>query len=103
MSKVFETNALKGKSLAAGMKKKLSELGKYGVTEQDLTAMENDADKAIEMIREVDRLREETSKKLQAANEQLYSVKERADKYRKIIKANYQQEEWEKFGLLDKR
>ena len=46
------------------MKKKLSELGKYGVTEQDLTAMENDADKAIEMIREVDRLREETSKKL---------------------------------------
>ena len=65
--------------------------------------MENDADKAIEMIREVDRLREETSKKLQAANEQLYSVKERADKYRKIIKANYQQEEWEKFGLLDKR
>ena len=103
MSKVFETNALKGKSLAADMKKKLFELGKYGVTEQDLTAMENDADKAIEMIREVDRLREETSKKLQAANEQLYSVKERADKYRKIIKANYQQEEWEKFGLLDKR
>ena len=65
--------------------------------------MENDADKAIEMIREVDRLREETTKKLQAANEQLYSVKERTDKYRKIIKANYPQEEWEKFGLLDKR
>ena len=62
MSKVFEANALKGKSLAAGMKKKL-----------------------------------------QAANEQLYSVKDRADKYRKIIKTNYQQEEWERFGLLDKR
>ena len=103
MSKVFETNAHKGKSLAAGMKKKLSELGKYGITEQELTAMENDAEKAIGMIREVDRLREETSRKLQAANEQLYSVKERADKYRKIIKANYPQEEWEKFGLLDKR
>ena len=103
MSKVFEANALKGKSLAAGMKKKLSELGKYGVTEQELTAMENDADKAIEMIREVDRLREEATKKLQAANEQLYSVKDRADKYRKIIKTNYQQEEWERFGLLDKR
>ena len=103
MSKTFETNALKGKSLAAGMKRRIAELGKYGVKEADLTVMEQDADKAIEMIREVDSLREETSRKLQAANEQLYSVKERADKYRKIIKANYPQEEWEKFGLLDKR
>ena len=34
------------------MKKKLSELSKYGVKEEDLTAMEQDADKAIEMIKE---------------------------------------------------
>ena len=45
MSKVFETNALKGKSLASGMKKRLPELAKYGVKEADLTAMEQDADK----------------------------------------------------------
>ena len=59
MSKTFETNALKGKSLAAGMKRRIAELEKYGVKEADLTAMEQDADRAIEMIREVDRLREE--------------------------------------------
>lgn len=52
MSKVFETNALKGKSLASGMKTRIAELQKYGVKESDLTQMEQDADKAIEAIRE---------------------------------------------------
>ena len=34
MSKTFETNALKGKSLAAGMKQRIAELEKYGVDEE---------------------------------------------------------------------
>ncbi|MCR5290592.1 MAG: hypothetical protein K6E51_11415 [Treponema sp.] len=46
MAKTFETNALKGKSFAAGMKRRIAELGKYGVKEADLTVMEQDADKA---------------------------------------------------------
>ena len=33
MSKTFETNALKGKSLAAGMKQRIAELEKFGVKE----------------------------------------------------------------------
>lgn len=103
MSKTFETNALKGKSLAAGMKKRIAELQKYGVKEADLTAMEQDADKAIEMIREVDSLREEVTRKLQAANEQLNSLRDRASVYRKIIKSNYLQDQWLSFGLQDKR
>ena len=103
MSKTFETNALKGKSLAAGMKRRIAELGKYGVKEADLTVMEQDADKAIEMIREVDRLREEVTRKLQAANEQLCSLRDRAAVYRKIIKQNYLQDQWAGFGLQDKR
>ena len=103
MSKTFETNALKGKSLAAGMKRRIAELEKYGVKEADLATMEQDADKAIEMIREVDRLREEVSRKLQAANEQLCSLRDRAAVYRKIIKQNFLQEQWAGFGLQDKR
>ena len=77
MSKTFETNALKGKSLAAGMKRRIAELEQFGVKEADLTVMEQDADKAIEMIREVDCLREEVTRKLQAANEQLNSLRDR--------------------------
>ncbi len=103
MSKVFETNALKGKALATGMKKRISEVSKYGVKEAELTAMEQDADKAIEMIREVDRMRAETTQKLEAANAQLNSVRDRANVYRKLIKAHYPQDQWEAFGLMDKR
>ena len=103
MSKVFETNALKGKTLASGMKKRLLELSKYGVKEADLTAMEQDADKAIEMIKEVDRMRAETTKKLEEANAQLNSLRDRASVYRKLIKANYLPDQWEGFGLMDKR
>ena len=103
MSKVFEANALKGKSLAAGMRKKLPELSKYGVTEKELIDIENDVDKAITMIKEVDSMREETSRRLNAANEQLLGVKERVDRYRKLIKDNYPIERWEEFGLMDKR
>ncbi|MBS7274764.1 MAG: hypothetical protein KIG45_06840 [Bacteroidales bacterium] len=85
------------------MKRRIAELGKYGVTEADLTVMEQDADKAIEMIREVDRLREEVTRKLQEANEQLNSLRDRAAVYRKIIKQNYLQDQWAGFGLQDKR
>ena len=103
LSKTFETNALKGKSLAAGMKRRIAELEKYGVKEADLAVMEQDADKAIEMIREVDTLREEVTRKLQKANEQLNSLRDRAAVYRKIIKQNYLQDQWAGFGLQDKR
>ncbi len=103
MSKVFETNALKGKALADGMRKKIAELNQYGVNEWELIEMSNDADKAIEMIREVEQLREVVSEKLKSANKQLDSVKERALAYRRIIKAHYTQDKWESFGLMDKR
>lgn len=67
------------------------------------SAMERDADKAIEMIREVDSLREEVSRKLRAANEQLDSLRDRAAVYREIIKSNYLPDQWLDFGLQDKR
>lgn len=67
------------------------------------SAMERDADKAIEMIRKVDSLREEVSRKLRAANEQLDSLRDRAAVYREIIKSNYLPDQWLDFGLQDKR
>ena len=60
------------------MKRRIAELEKYGEKEVDLAVMEQDADKAIEMIREVDRLREEVTRKFQEANEQLNSLRDRA-------------------------
>ena len=37
------------------------------------------------------------------ANAQLNSLRDRASVYRKLIKANYLPDQWEGFGLMDKR
>ena len=55
------------------------------------------------MIKEVDALRQEASEKLQKANEQLADIKELAMGYRQTIKNNFPMEQWEKFGISDKR
>ena len=57
----------------------------------------------VQMIKEVDALRQEASEKLQKANEQLADVKELAMGYRQTIKNNFPLEQWKKFGISDKR
>lgn len=103
MSKTFEDNALKAKVLSEGLRQHLSEVEKYGVKETDLLQLEKDVQVAIEMNQKVEALREEVSAQLQAANAALADIKERAMRYRSIIKQNFPQEQWLRFGLPDKR
>ena len=91
MSKTFENNAQKALTMASGIRT------------EGLDKLEAEANKAIEMIREVDALRQVVSEKLQKANEQLADVKELAMSYRHTIKNNFPMEQWETFGISDKR
>ncbi len=103
MSKTFETNAQNALTMASGIKKHLSEVAHLGIKAEGLEKLEAEANKAIEMIQEVDALRQTVSEKLQAANEQLADVKELAMGYRQTIKNNFPPEQWEHFGIMDKR
>ena len=103
MSKTFEANAQKALTMASGIKKHLSEVAHLGIKAEGLDKLEAEANKAIEMIQEVDALRQTVSEKLQAANEQLADVKELAMGYRQTIKNNFPPEQWEHFGIMDKR
>ena len=89
--------------MASGIKKHLSEVAHLGIKAEGLNKLEAEANKAIEMIQEVDALRQTVSEKLQAANEQLADVKELAMGYRQTIKNNFPPEQWEHFGIMDKR
>ena len=89
--------------MASGIKKHLSEVAHLGIKAEGLDKLEAEANKAIEMIQEVDALRQTVSEKLQAANEQLGDVKELAMGYRQTIKNNFPPEQWEHFGIMDKR
>jgi len=103
MSKTFETNAQKALIMASGIKKHIDEVTHLGIKTEGLDTLEAEANKAIEMIQEVDALRQTVSEKLQAANEKLADVKELAMGYRQTIKNNFPMEQWEKFGIMDKR
>ena len=87
--------------MASGIKKHLSEVAHLGIKAEGLDKLEAEANKAIEMIQEVDALRQTVSEKLQAANEQLADVKELAMGYRQTIKNNFPPEQWEHFGIMD--
>ena len=89
--------------MASGIKKHLSEVAHLGIKAEGLDKLEAEANKAIEMIQEVDALRQTVSEKLQAANEQLADVKELAMGYRQTIKNNFPPEQWEHYGIMDKR
>ena len=89
MSKTFENNAQKALTMASGIKQHLSEVAHLGIKTEGLDKLEAEANKAIEMIKEVDALRQEASEKLQKANEQLADVKELAMGYRQTIKNNF--------------
>ncbi len=103
MSKTFETNAQKALTMASGIKSHLNEVAHLGIKAEGLDTLEAEARKAIEMIQEVDALRQTVSEKLQAANEKLADVKELANGYRQTIKNNFPMEKWEHFGIMDKR
>ncbi|OUO97646.1 hypothetical protein B5F38_09075 [Barnesiella sp. An22] len=103
MSKTFEQNAQKALTMVAGIRSHFQELSKLGIGTAAVDKLEAEASKAIEMIREVDALRAEVSEKLRKANVQLCEVKDQANVLRYLIKSGFPQEEWVKFGIMDKR
>lgn len=54
MSKTFETNAQKALTMASGIKKHIAEVAHLGIKTEGLDTLEAEANKAIEMIQEVD-------------------------------------------------
>lgn len=103
MSKTFENQANKAKTLAEGMKNHYGQLSAHGVKKDALDSLIAACDEAIKMSQEVDRLRMVASEKMHEANTALYDVKCQYNDLRAIIKNNYPQEQWSTFGLMDKR
>lgn len=103
MSKTFENQAIKAKTLAEEMKKHLNVLSANGVKQENLDSLINACEEAIKMSQEVDKLRQEVSEKLHEANVALSNVKDQYYELRTIIKSNYPLEKWSEFGLMDKR
>jgi len=103
MSKTIEVQIDKSQALIKGYKKNLEELNKRGVTSASLDSMEGDLKSLKEANDECDAIRKQLTEKVKKMNSILLRVKEDYQEKKKIVKGYYPQEEWQKFGVPDKR
>lgn len=103
MSKTIELQIEKSRVLIEGLSKNIEALRAKGISEDRLQKMSQDLSILKEIGSECDRIREELSGKVKCMNEILKSVKEAYAEKKNIIKTNYPQELWIKYGVQDKR
>ena len=103
MSKTIDLQVDKTMRLVDGVKAHLNELLDKGVDAHVLDDLVDKTRHMKQLDQECDALHDQLSAKTRAKNDILNSVKTGYADLRKILHDNYPQEEWEKYGLLDKR
>ncbi len=102
MSKTVEIQIEKSRNLVEGLRKHLKGIG-GGVTNEEISAMEQ-AVRELEVANtEVERLREELSPKVKEMNSIMTRVKDAYADKKKTLKGYYPQERWADYGIPDKR
>ncbi len=102
MSKTVEIQIEKSRNLVEGLRKHLKGIG-GGVTNEEISAMEQDISELEAANAEVDRLREELAPKVKQMNAVMTRVKEAYADKKKTLKGYYPQECWIEYGVPDKR
>ncbi|MBQ9556575.1 MAG: hypothetical protein IJV05_10160 [Muribaculaceae bacterium] len=103
MSKTIDLQVEKSRSLIEGYRNNLAELQAKGVTAAQLDKMEEDLKKLRAAGEECDRLRAELSEKVNQTNALLQTVKDDFLEQKKVVKSSYDQEAWQRYGIMDKR
>ncbi len=102
MSKTVEIQIEKSRRLVEGLRKHLAGIG-GGVTNDEISSMEQWLKELETANAEVDRLREELAPKVKRMNEVLARVKGAYADKKKTLKGYYPQERWADYGIPDKR
>lgn len=103
MSKTIDLQIEKSRILIDGLRKNIEALKDKGFNNEELDAMSADLDALKQANQECDAIREQLSAKVKNVNGILTGVKEKFAEKKKIIKGNYPQEEWIRYGVQDKR
>lgn len=103
MSKTTELQIEKCRTLIEGLRKNLADVADKGINAEGLDAMEQNIGQLVEASRECDALRSELSVKVKRMNETLKRLKENFVDTKRTIKNNYPQEQWSRYGVMDKR
>lgn len=103
MSKTIETQIEKSNVLIKGFRNNIEFLRDKGINKEILDDMENNLRSLEELNRQCDEMRAKLKDKVKEVNDVLSTSKQAYFDMKKIIKCNYLQEEWSKFGVMDKR
>ena len=103
MSKVYSEQVQKAQMLAAGLRKNYELVKNRGISSEQIAQMEKDAKEAARMNEEVVVLRAEVGAKAARANKKLTELKNNMQNAKQIIKRCFDQEQWQDFGVMDKR
>ena len=103
MSKTVEIQIEKSRSLIDGLRKHVKEMGEHGISNAEISQMEQTVAGLASANEEVDRLREELQPKVKHMNELLANVKAAYTESKKTLKGYYPQERWADYGVPDKR
>ncbi len=103
MSKTIDLQIEKSRCLINGIRKNLNVLESKGFSNQELDLMASELDKLKVANEQCDAARAELSKKVKECNAILSSVKEKFADRKKTLKGYFPQEEWAKYGVMDKR
>lgn len=103
MAKVYAEQVKKAQLLAEGLKKNYELVKSRGISMEQITQLETDANEAARMNAEVEALREEVSRKAALANQKLNEVKSLMMYNKSIVKRCFDPNKWQDFGVMDKR
>lgn len=103
MSKTIEIQTEKSRALISGMTTNIASLKEYGVTEDELKRMATQLDALDRAGKECDNIRAMLTEKTREMNAILTEVKETYASMKRIVKTNFAQEQWIRYGVSDKR
>lgn len=93
----------KAEALVNGLRKNLGEVTPLNVTASGVDRLESAYKELKKKDEEVEALRRQLTVKVRENNELLAQLKAQMMGFRKAIKGHYEQPQWIRFGVMDKR
>ena len=103
MSVTITNEIKKAEVLASGLKSHLAEVKQIGINSDGIKKLEEALQTLRQKDEEVDALRREVTLKGRENRELLAELKSQMLAYRKAVKQHYEQPDWIKYGVQDKR
>lgn len=103
MSKTIDLQIGKSTRLIEGLKAHIDEFADKGVSLSALDAMSDNLTRLRESSKAAEDLRARLSEQVKSTNAILAQVKEAYAKTKAVVRNNYPQEEWARYGVTDKR